>query len=55
MGLTVTAEGAETAEQIEILKKYGVDFIQGYYYSKPMPIDKAVEFFKNRKADAVNQ
>ena len=55
MGLTVTAEGAETAEQIELLKKYGVDFIQGYYYSKPMPIDKAVEFFKNRKADAVNQ
>lgn len=49
MGLTVTAEGAETAAQIELLKKYGVDFIQGYYYSKPMPIEKSAEFFKNRK------
>lgn len=49
MGLTVTAEGAETYEQIELLREYGVDNIQGYYYAKPMPVKKAAEFFKNNK------
>ena len=37
LGLKVTAEGAETKEQVEFLKKYKCDHIQGYYYSKPVP------------------
>ncbi len=46
MGLNVVAEGAETSEQVELLKKYGVDGIQGYYFAKPMPIAKLKEFLK---------
>ena len=47
MGLHVVAEGAETSEQVELLREYGVDGIQGYYFAKPMPLAKLREFLKS--------
>lgn len=38
LGLLTVAEGAETNEQVATLKTLGCDFIQGYYYSKPLPV-----------------
>ncbi|KPV44564.1 sensor domain-containing protein [Alicyclobacillus ferrooxydans] len=37
LGLRVIVEGVETREQVEILRDYGCDEIQGYYYSRPVP------------------
>jgi len=37
LNLTVTAEGVETQEQLDILREKKCDIIQGYYYSKPLP------------------
>ena len=37
LGLNVTAEGVETEEQVDFLRKINCDSIQGYYYSKPLP------------------
>ena len=37
IGTKVVAEGAETQEQVDFLKDCGCDYIQGYYYSKPLP------------------
>ncbi len=34
--LEVTAKGVETAEQKEFLVKNGCNYIQGYFYSKPV-------------------
>jgi PAS domain S-box-containing protein/diguanylate cyclase (GGDEF)-like protein len=34
--LKIVAEGVESVEQLEMLKDYGIDLIQGYYYSKPI-------------------
>lgn len=41
------AEGVETKEEIEYLKSLGCDFIQGYYYSKPLN-KKNFEDFMNK-------
>ena len=37
MRLKTVAEGVETADQVAALKVLGCDYIQGYYYSKPLP------------------
>lgn len=37
------AEGVETKEQYELLLSLGCDLIQGYYFSKPLPISKLEE------------
>lgn len=36
--MNLVAEGVETAEQVEFLKSIGCEVIQGYYFSKPLPI-----------------
>ena len=37
LDLTVVAEGVETKEQMEFLRKDGCDQMQGFYYSRPLP------------------
>ncbi|MEQ8739805.1 MAG: EAL domain-containing protein [Hoeflea sp.] len=37
LGIKVTAEGAETPRQIEILRDAGSDTIQGYHFGRPVP------------------
>ena len=41
------AEGVETKEQFDMLENYKCDFIQGYYFSKPI----TVEEFENKYLD----
>lgn len=47
MGMEVLCEGVETAEENEAVINAGCDYIQGYYYSKALPHEQAVEFYKN--------
>lgn len=37
MSLSVVAEGVETKEQLDHLREVGCDYVQGYYFAKPMP------------------
>ena len=39
MGLYTIQEGVETEEQLALVRSFGVDMIQGYYFSKPVPPD----------------
>ena len=50
-GLHVLAEGVETVEQAEILIEKGVEYLQGFYYSRPLPENEYVEFLKAQKGD----
>lgn len=50
LGMTVISEGVETKEQAEFLKESGCDFFQGFYFSKPIPIDDFEELYVNRSA-----
>lgn len=37
MGLMIVAEGVETKEQLDFILEMGIDYVQGYYFSKPLP------------------
>lgn len=43
MDIKIIAEGAETKEQVEFLRDNGCDYIQGYYFYKPMPEEEFVK------------
>ena len=44
LGLEIVAEGVETEEQAQQLKKAGCDLFQGYLYAKPMPKEQFIDF-----------
>ncbi|WP_256761102.1 bifunctional diguanylate cyclase/phosphodiesterase [Cohnella sp. WQ 127256] len=46
LGMKVVAEGVETYIQLEYLKRYDCDCIQGYLFSKPLPAIIAKEWIK---------
>lgn len=39
LNLEVIAEGVETQQQADFLRSIGCRFVQGYYYSRPLPVD----------------
>ncbi len=49
LDVKVVAEGVELEAQHELLKKAGVDIIQGYYYSRPVPAEEFEKFIIERK------
>ena len=53
MNLKVIAEGIEAKEQLEHLQKIGCDFGQGYYISRPMPVELASSWLEAHKANAL--
>lgn len=45
LGMTTLAEGVESTDELEFLRECGVDFIQGYYYYKPMDVQSVESLF----------
>ena len=44
MDLEIVSEGIETKEQYEAMEGLGINYIQGYYFSKPLPERQFLEF-----------
>ncbi len=38
LGMKIVVEGVETKKMVELLSTYGCDYMQGYYFSKPLPV-----------------
>ena len=49
LGMSVIAEGIETAEDVELLNNFSADFGQGYYFARPMPIEDFKSFLTKSK------
>ena len=48
LGVRVIAEGVETEDQLNFLKEYKCDEIQGYYFSKPIPAENFTGLLKEK-------
>jgi diguanylate cyclase (GGDEF)-like protein len=49
LGLSVTAEGVERRDQLEVLAKMGVDYAQGYWYSPAVDLERAQSFLTEHR------
>ncbi len=47
LGIDVVAEGVETAAQAEFLTAKGCDILQGYHFSRPLPVPELIAFVKS--------
>ena len=49
----VIAEGVETLDQFNFLRRHHCDEIQGYYISQPLPVSDTEQFIRNNKFDTI--
>jgi len=49
LGIPVLAEGVETTEQKEYLEQNGCDFGQGFWFSRPLPLEQLLPFLEKKK------
>jgi diguanylate cyclase (GGDEF)-like protein len=52
LGMTVVAEGAEKVAEVEILRSFRCDMVQGYVYARPMIGSDAIAFARSQDRDA---
>ena len=48
LGCKVLVEGVETSDQLHLLQSKEVDYLQGYYFSKPIPKDEFLQFIEEK-------
>ncbi|GAA6203823.1 bifunctional diguanylate cyclase/phosphodiesterase [Thalassotalea sp. SU-HH00458] len=49
LGKRVLAEGVETLEQLNLLRKLGCDAVQGYFINRPLPPEKIANYLTRKK------
>lgn len=47
LGISIVAEGVETKEQVDMLTEKGVEYLQGYYFAKPLSEQDYLTFLQN--------
>lgn len=52
MDLEIVSEGIEEKEQYKVIEDLGIDYVQGYYFSKPVESDQFIDFIKENMKSA---
>lgn len=55
MGIQIVAEGIETQEEFDEMKSLGVDYIQGFFFSKPLPEHEFLKFIQEHNLKYIYQ
>lgn len=50
LNIRVVAEGVETQKQVNFLVAIGCDYMQGFFFARPMPADQFLQFMKGKNA-----
>jgi len=50
LGMSTTAEGAETQHEVDVIRGLGCKKIQGYFYGRPMGAEDVTELFGEYRA-----
>ncbi|MDL2237550.1 EAL domain-containing protein [Christensenellaceae bacterium OttesenSCG-928-K19] len=53
MNMVLTAEGVENIEQSRFLKDLYCDELQGFFFSKPVPLDEFTDFYRSWEEDKI--
>ena len=48
IGKQLVVEGAETGDEADQLKQMNCDYIQGFYFSRPLPADGFIQFIREQ-------
>jgi EAL domain-containing protein (putative c-di-GMP-specific phosphodiesterase class I) len=51
--LNIIAEGVETREQLELITEMGIEDIQGFYFSRPLPAEDILPFVRRSSSRGV--
>lgn len=54
LSMTITAEGVETARQLECLQSLGCDEAQGYYLNRPMPLASFLDTVRTQTCQSIS-
>ena len=49
----MTAEGVEDEEMAKVMTEVGVDYLQGYCFSKPIPMEDFVEYVNSKDSKLI--
>lgn len=55
LGMKVITEGVETAQDAALLRSFGCDYIQGFFFSKPLPFESALSFVQTWQAPVLEE
>jgi diguanylate cyclase (GGDEF)-like protein len=55
LGMETTAEGAETLDELDLIRSLGCSHIQGYVYGRPMAMEKTLELLGTQDGHAAPQ
>jgi EAL domain-containing protein (putative c-di-GMP-specific phosphodiesterase class I) len=53
LDFVVNVEGVETLSQLNIIKNLGVDEVQGYFFSRPLPYDALMKYIKHAESNKI--